>query len=511
MNRPRPVALIILDGFGLREEREGNAVAQARKPNFDRYWKEYPHTQLQASGEAVGLPAGQMGNSEVGHLNLGAGRVVYQDLTRVSKAIREGDFFRNPALLGAMRHVKERDSRLHLAGLLSDGGVHSHIEHLFALLEMARREGAGRVFVHAFLDGRDVLPESARVYVRQLMDRMRELGVGRIATLSGRYYAMDRDRRWERTAKAYRAMVYGEGETYTDPLEALEASFRRGVTDEFVVPMVMVDEAGRPVGSVEDGDAVIVFNFRPDRVVQISRAFTEKDFQEFDRGPQPPVVDYVGMTQYSEAIRAEVAFGPESLTDTLGEILERHGMRQLRIAETEKYRHVTSFFSGGREEPFEGEDRVLIPSPKVATYDQKPEMSAYEVADAAVERIRTGTLDVVVLNFANPDMVGHTGDLQAAIRAVEAVDECLGRVVEAVLAQGGVALITADHGNADVMIDPETGGPCTTHTTNPVPFIVTKPGVHLREGGVLADIAPTMLDLLGLEKPKDMTGRRLVR
>ncbi|ATY83989.1 2,3-bisphosphoglycerate-independent phosphoglycerate mutase [Kyrpidia spormannii] len=510
MNRPRPVALIILDGFGLREEREGNAVAQARKPNFDRYWKEYPHTQLQASGEAVGLPAGQMGNSEVGHLNLGAGRVVYQDLTRVSKAIRDGDFFRNPALLGAMRHVKELGSRLHLAGLLSDGGVHSHIEHLFALLEMARREGVDRVYVHAFLDGRDVLPESARMYVRQLIERMRELGVGQIATLSGRYYAMDRDRRWERTAKAYRAMVYGEGETYTDPLEALEASFRRGVTDEFVVPMVMVDEAGRPVGSVEDGDAVIVFNFRPDRVVQISRAFTEKDFQEFDRGPKPPVVDYVCMTQYSEAIRAEVAFGPESLTNTLGEILERHGMRQLRIAETEKYRHVTSFFSGGREEPFEGEDRVLIPSPKVATYDQKPEMSAYEVADEAVERIRSGVLDVVVLNFANPDMVGHTGDLQAAIRAVEAVDECLGRVVEAVLAQGGVALITADHGNADVMVDPETGGPCTTHTTNPVPFIVTKPGVHLREGGVLADIAPTILDLLGLEKPKDMTGRGLV-
>lgn len=510
MNRPRPVALIILDGFGLREEREGNAVAQARKPNFDRYWKEYPHTQLQASGEAVGLPAGQMGNSEVGHLNLGAGRVVYQDLTRVSKAIRDGDFFRNLALLGAMRHVKELGSRLHLAGLLSDGGVHSHIEHLFALLEMARREGVDRVYVHAFLDGRDVLPESARMYVRQLIERMRELGVGQIATLSGRYYAMDRDRRWERTAKAYRAMVYGEGETYTDPLEALEASFRRGVTDEFVVPMVMVDEAGRPVGSVEDGDAVIVFNFRPDRVVQISRAFTEKDFQEFDRGPQPPVVDYVCMTQYSEAIRAEVAFGPESLTNTLGEILERHGMRQLRIAETEKYRHVTSFFSGGREEPFEGEDRVLIPSPKVATYDQKPEMSAYEVADEAVERIRSGVLDVVVLNFANPDMVGHTGDLQAAIRAVEAVDECLGRVVEAVLAQGGVALITADHGNADVMVDPETGGPCTTHTTNPVPFIVTKPGVHLREAGVLADIAPTILDLLGLEKPKDMTGRGLV-
>ncbi|MBE3552269.1 MAG: 2,3-bisphosphoglycerate-independent phosphoglycerate mutase [Kyrpidia tusciae] len=511
MNRPRPVALIILDGFGLREEREGNAVAQARKPNFDRYWKEYPHTQLQASGEAVGLPAGQMGNSEVGHLNLGAGRVVYQDFTRVSKAIRDGDFFRNPALLGAMRRVKELGSRLHLAGLLSDGGVHSHIEHLFALLEMARREGVDRVFVHAFLDGRDVLPESARVYVRRLIDRMRELGLGQIATLSGRYYAMDRDRRWERTAKAYRAMVYGEGETYTDPLEALEASFRRGVTDEFVVPMVMVDEAGRPVGPVEDGDAVVVFNFRPDRVVQISRAFTEKDFQEFDRGPKPPAVDCVCMTQYSEAIRAAVAFGPEALTDTLGEILERHGMRQLRIAETEKYRHVTSFFSGGREEPFEGEDRVLIPSPKVATYDQKPEMSAYEVADEAVERIRAGTLDVVVLNFANPDMVGHTGDLQAAIRAVEAVDECLGRVVEAVLAQGGVALITADHGNADVMIDPETGGPCTTHTTNPVPFIVTKPGVHLREGGVLADIAPTILDLLGLEKPKDMTGRGLVR
>ncbi|MDI3257841.1 MAG: 2,3-bisphosphoglycerate-independent phosphoglycerate mutase [Kyrpidia sp.] len=510
MNRPTPVALIILDGFGLREEREGNAVALARTPNFDRYWHTYPHTRLEASGEAVGLPAGQMGNSEVGHLNLGAGRIVYQDLTRVSKAIRDGEFFRNPVLLAAMHHVKARDSRLHLTGLVSDGGVHSHIEHLFALLEMAKREEVHRVFVHAILDGRDVLPESARIYLRQVTERMKELGVGRIATIQGRYYAMDRDRRWERTAKAYRAMVYGEGETGTDPLEALEESFRRGVTDEFVVPAVMVDEAGRPVGPVKDGDAVIMFNFRPDRSVQISQAFTDEEFRGFDRGPRPPGVYYVCMTEYGGAVKGHIAFEPMSLSHTLGEILTRHGLRQLRIAETEKYRHVTSFFSGGREEPFEGEERVLIPSPKVATYDLKPEMSAYEVTDAVVERIREGGFDVIVLNFANPDMVGHTGDLQAAIRAVEAVDECLGRVVEAILSKGGVALITADHGNADVMIDPETGAPCTTHTTNPVPLIVTRPGVRLREGGILADIAPTMLHLLGLEQPKEMTGRGLI-
>ncbi|MDI3328387.1 MAG: 2,3-bisphosphoglycerate-independent phosphoglycerate mutase [Alicyclobacillaceae bacterium] len=510
MSRPKPVALIILDGFGLREEREGNAVALARKPNFDRYWNRYPHTQLRASGEAVGLPDGQMGNSEVGHLNLGAGRIVYQDLTRVSKSIRDGEFFRNPVFLGAMNHVKERGSKLHLYGLVSDGGVHSHIDHLFALLEMARREGVERVFVHAFLDGRDVLPETARVYLRLLMDKMRELGVGRIATIQGRYYAMDRDRRWERTEKAYRAMVYGEGERGRDPLEALEESFRRNITDEFVVPTVMVDENGRPVGLIEDGDAVIMFNFRPDRAVQISQAFTNDDFRGFDRGPKHPKVYYVCLTKFSETVKGYVAYEPVSLDNTLGEILARHGLRQLRIAETEKFRHVTSFFSGGREEPFEGEERVLIPSPKVATYDQKPEMSAYEVTEAVLERIASDAFDVIVLNYANPDMVGHTGDLQAAIRAVEAVDECLGRVVDAVLAKGGVALITADHGNADVMIDPETGAPCTTHTTNPVPLIVTREGIRLREGGILADIAPTILHLLGLEQPKEMTGRGMI-
>ncbi|MBX6394412.1 MAG: 2,3-bisphosphoglycerate-independent phosphoglycerate mutase, partial [Alicyclobacillaceae bacterium] len=442
--------------------------------------------------------------------NLGAGRIVYQDLTRVSKSIREGDFFRNPTFLGAMEHVKERRSKLHLAGLVSDGGVHSHIEHLFALLEMAKREGVERVFVHAFLDGRDVLPESARIYLRQLMDKMQKLGVGRIATIQGRYYAMDRDRRWERTEKAYRAMVYGEGERGTDPLEALEESFRKSITDEFVVPTVMVDEHGKPVGLVEEGDAVILFNFRPDRAVQISQAFTNEDFRGFDRGPRPPKVHYVCLTKFSETVKGYVAYEPVSMDNTLGEVLARHGLRQLRIAETEKFRHVTSFFSGGREEPFPGEERVLIPSPKVATYDLKPEMSAYEVTEAVLGRIASDDFDVIVLNYANPDMVGHTGDLQAAIKAVEAVDECLGRVVDAVLAKGGVALITADHGNADVMIDPESGAPCTTHTTNPVPLIVTRPGIRLREDGILADIAPTILDLLGLEQPKEMTGRGMI-
>ncbi|MFS8512935.1 MAG: 2,3-bisphosphoglycerate-independent phosphoglycerate mutase, partial [Planifilum fulgidum] len=484
-------------------------VAQAKKPNFDRYWSRYPHTLLRASGEAVGLPEGQMGNSEVGHLNIGAGRIVYQDLTRVTKAIRDGSFFENETFLGAIRHVKEHGSKLHLYGLLSDGGVHSHIDHLFALLELAARQQVPDVLVHAFLDGRDVAPDSGIHYIRQLLAKMAELGTGRLATVQGRYYAMDRDRRWDRTEKAYRAMVYGEGPKYRDPVQAVKESYEKSVYDEFVVPTVIVDERDRPVGLIEDNDAVIFYNFRPDRAIQISLAFTNEDFRGFDRGPQRPKnLYYVCLTHFSETVQGYVAYRPTDLDNTLGEVLSQHGLRQLRIAETEKYPHVTFFFSGGREDPFPGEDRILIDSPKVATYDLKPEMSAYEVTDALLKEIAAEKHDVIVLNFANPDMVGHSGKLEPTVRAVEAVDECLGRVVEAVLDKGGVAVITADHGNADMVLDAENR-PHTAHTTFPVPFIVTDEGVRLREGGILADIAPTILHLLGLPQPKEMTGRSI--
>jgi len=511
MARPKPVALIILDGFGCRKETEGNAVHLAKKPNFDRYWNTYPHTNLIASGEAVGLPEGQMGNSEVGHLNIGAGRVVYQDLTRVSKSVREGEFYKNPAFIGAMDHALEKGTALHLYGLVSDGGVHSHISHLMALLELAAQKGLKKVYVHAFLDGRDVIPGSARQYIADLQKKMQELGVGEISTVQGRYYAMDRDKRWERTEKAYRAMVYGEGPQASDPLQALEDSYRASVTDEFVLPTVIVREDGAPFGLIEDNDAIIVFNFRPDRAIQISQVFTNEDFRGFDRGEKfPRDLHYVTLTKFSESVGGFVAYKPTNLDNTLGEVLTQNGLKQLRIAETEKFPHVTSFFSGGREAEFEGEERVLIPSPKVATYDLQPEMSAYELADACVQKIEEGHLDFIVLNFANPDMVGHTGSLEAAIKAVETVDECLGKIVEKIHSVGGVCLITADHGNADMMIMP-TGEPCTTHTTNPVPFIVTKEGVELREDGILADIAPTVLSLLELPQPKEMTGQPVIR
>jgi 2,3-bisphosphoglycerate-independent phosphoglycerate mutase len=511
MQAPKPVALIILDGFGLRAEAHGNAVAQARKPNFDKYWANYPHTQLTASGEAVGLPEGQMGNSEVGHLNIGAGRIVYQDLTRITKAIRDGEFFSNPALLGAVRHAKEKGKKLHLLGLLSDGGVHSHIAHLFALLELAKREGLDRVYVHAFLDGRDVPPDSAVIYLQQLQDKIREYGVGRIATVQGRYYAMDRDKRWDRVEKSYRAMVYGEGPTATDPVSAVKESYAQSVMDEFVVPTVIVEGDGKPVGLVEAEDAAVFFNFRPDRAIQLSSVLTNEDFQPFDRGGKFPLnLYFVSMTVYADTVKGAVAFEPKELVNTMGEVLVQHGKKQLRIAETEKYPHVTFFFSGGRDIELEGETRILINSPKVATYDLKPEMSAYEVAAAAVKEIEADKHDAIVLNFANPDMVGHSGKLEPTIRAVEATDECLGQVVEAVLAKGGVCVIIADHGNADMVIDDE-GRPFTAHTTNPVPCIVTKPGVALREGGILADVAPTLLDLMQIPQPAEMTGRSLIR
>lgn len=504
-----PVALIILDGFGLRTDTYGNAVAQAHKPVFDKLWETYPHTTLQASEEAVGLPHGQFGNSEVGHSNIGAGRVLYQDLTRINLDITSGGFYENKVLAGAMDYTLAHDSSLHLYGLVSDGGVHSHLTHLIALLRLAAEKGVQRVYVHAFVDGRDVAPTSGVKDIQKLLDAMRELGVGQIATIQGRYYAMDRDKRWERTEKAYRAMVYGDGDQSTDPLQALKESYAKSITDEFVLPTVIVDEQAEPIGLIHDEDAVIMFNFRPDRAIQISQVFTNEDFRGFDRGPQFPHVHYVCMTKFSETVGGVVAYEATNLDNTMGEVLSQHGLTQLRAAETEKFPHVTFFYSGGREAPFPGEERIFVPSPKVATYDLQPEMSAYELAAQVVAKVRTGAIDVLILNFANPDMVGHTGDLAAAKKAIEAVDECLGQVLAVIEERHGIALVTADHGNADIMIDLETGGPCTTHTVNRVPLIVTQPGIEL-EAGILADLSPTILHLLGVSQPSEMTGHSLI-
>jgi 2,3-bisphosphoglycerate-independent phosphoglycerate mutase len=510
MAAPKPVALIILDGFGLRDDVTGNAVAQAKKPNYDRYMATYPHTTLTAAGEAVGLPDGQMGNSEVGHLNIGAGRIVYQDLTRISKSIRDGEFYDNETLVGAVRYAKAHSKKLHLYGLLSDGGVHSHIAHLFALLDLAKKEEFNDVFIHAFLDGRDVSPDSAKGYLEQLQAKIEQVGVGRIATVQGRYYAMDRDKRWERVEKSYRAMVYGEGPQYHDPIQAVVESYENSVYDEFVMPTVITGADNQPLGLVESEDAVIFFNFRPDRAIQLSQVFTNEDFRGFDRGEKcPKNLYFVCLTLFSETVGGYVAYSPKNLDNTLGEVLAQNGKKQLRTAETEKYPHVTFFFSGGRDHELPGETRVLINSPKVATYDLKPEMSAYELAESTVREIESDKHDAIILNFANPDMVGHSGMLEPTIKAVEATDECLGKVVEAVLAKGGVCIITADHGNADMVFD-ENGRPHTAHTTNPVPLIVTKTGVTLREGGILADLAPTFLDLIELAQPAEMTGRTLI-
>ncbi len=506
---PKPVALIIMDGFGLRAEVEGNGVAQAKKPNYDRYMSEYPHTTLIACGEAVGLPEGQMGNSEVGHLNIGAGRTVYQDLTRISKSIREGDFFQNEAIVGAFENAKSNGKKLHVFALLSDGGVHSHIEHLFATLEMAKKQDFNDVLIHVFLDGRDVAPDSGKGFMEQLIEKINSIGVGKIASVQGRYYAMDRDKRWERVEKAFRAIAYGEGPKFVDPLGVVTASYKEEVYDEFVVPAVIVDGDSQPVGTVNDGDSIVFLNFRPDRAIQLSQAFTQPDFAGFERGNYPKNLYYVCLTTYSATVQGHIAFGPKSLDNTLGEVLVQHGKKQLRIAETEKYPHVTFFFSGGRDVELEGETRILINSPKVATYDLQPEMSAREVADACVAEIEAERQDVIILNFANPDMVGHSGKLEPTIKAVETTDECVGRVVEAILAKGGVALITADHGNAETEID-EDGRPQTSHTTNPVPFIVTDKNVVLREGGILGDIAPTILDLISIDKPQEMTGTSII-
>ncbi|ALV22756.1 2,3-bisphosphoglycerate-independent phosphoglycerate mutase [Carnobacterium antarcticum] len=504
-----PVAIVILDGFGWRNEVMGNAVAQAKKPNFDRYMATYPHSQLKASGLDVGLPAGQMGNSEVGHTNIGAGRIVYQSLTRIDKAIEEGEFQSNPALSDAMNQAIENHANLHLFGLLSDGGVHSHLNHLISLLKTAKEKGVANVYIHAFLDGRDVAPNSGAGYIEQLEKAIKEIGIGEIATVSGRFYAMDRDKRWERVEKAYNAIVHGEGVKATDALEAVKASYASEKFDEFVLPTV-IEKDGKAVGTVEDNDSIIFFNFRPDRAIQLSNAFTDDEWEHFDRGTRAKNVKFVTMTLYNPSIKAAVAFEPIEMKNVIGEVLSDKGLTQLRIAETEKYPHVTFFMNGGRNEEFPGENRILIPSPKVETYDLQPEMSAYEVTDALVADIEADKSDAIILNFANPDMVGHSGMLEPTIKAIEAVDENLGRVVDAIIAKGGYAIIFADHGNADTMITPE-GNPHTAHTTVPVPVIVTKKDVTLREGGRLADIAPTMLDLLNVEKPAEMTGESLIQ
>ena len=499
-----PTTLIIMDGFGLEGPSAGNAVVNAPTPNLDRIFRDFPGCRLSASGLDVGLPEGQMGNSEVGHTNMGAGRVVFQDLPHISRDIESGEFFKNPAYLEAMSNCREWGSALHLMGLLSDGGVHSHITHLFALLKMAKEQGLEKVDIHCFLDGRDVPPSSGKSYVEQLQAEIQKLGVGQIATVMGRYYAMDRDKRWDRVQKAYDAIACGEGTFEADAAEAVQKSYDAGVTDEFVVPVVCVKNA-----QVRDNDSIIFFNFRPDRAREISRCFVDEDFTDIQRRTGFLSVDFVCTTEYDATLpNVTVAYPHQKLVNTFGEYISKLGLTQLRIAETEKYAHVTFFFNGGVEEVFPGEDRCLIPSPKVATYDLQPEMSAYQVTEEAVKRIESGAYDVVILNFANCDMVGHTGVYDAACKAVSTVDECVNRVVEATSKMGGVSLITADHGNAERMSD-ANGEPFTAHTTNLVPFYIVGASVQLRDGR-LADIAPTMLDLMGLEKPSEMDGKTLI-
>ena len=501
----KPVLLMILDGWGIAPASSSNAATLARTPNLDAYFANYPHTQLEASGLEVGLPAGQIGNSEVGHLNIGSGRIIYQSLTRISKSIADGDFFTNPVLVKVMDEVKASGKALHLLGLLSDGGVHSHITHIIALLEMAQKHGLTKVYVHAFLDGRDVPPQSALTYVDQLEAAMDKIGVGKIATVSGRYYAMDRDKRWERLAKAYATVAQGDGPKAASATAGIEASYEAGVTDEFVVPFTIEGVDGR----ISAGDGVIFANFRPDRAREITRAIIDEEFPYFERPASARPVHFACMAQYDVTIAAPVAYPPESIDDTLGQVLAQRGLRQLRIAETEKYAHVTFFFNGGVEEPNQNEERILIPSPKVATYDLQPEMSAEEVTQALLAELDKDKFDVVILNFANPDMVGHTGVLEAAIKAMEKVDNCVGRIVERVLALDGSVCICADHGNLEKMAESD-GEPNTAHTTNPVPFLLISKEKHELHQGILADIAPTMLELLHIPQPKAMTGKSLI-
>lgn len=508
----KPAVLMILDGYGLNERKEGNAVAEANTPVMDKLMAECPFVKGNASGMAVGLPEGQMGNSEVGHLNMGAGRIVYQELTRITKEIQDGTFFGNPALLDAVNNCKKNDSAFHMFGLVSDGGVHSHNTHIYGLLELAKRNGLKKVYVHAFLDGRDTPPTSGKGYVEELEQEMKKIGVGEVASVTGRYYAMDRDNNYDRVEKAYRALTRGEGLEAASATEGIQASYDREETDEFVKPTV-VKKNGEPVALIQDGDSVVFYNFRPDRAREITRSFCDDDFKGFNRDRRLNLT-YVCFSDYDPTIpNKEVAFHKISVTNTFGEWLAAHGMKQARIAETEKYAHVTFFFNGGVEEPNEGEERILVNSPKdVATYDLKPQMSAYEVCDKLVESIKSGKYDVIIINFANPDMVGHTGVEQAAIKAVEAVDECVGRAVEAVKEVDGVMFICADHGNAEQLVDYETGAPFTAHTTNPVPFILVNADLSykLREGGCLADIVPTIIELMGMEQPAEMTGKSLL-
>ncbi len=513
----RPVVLVVMDGYGCNPRPEGNAVEAAGRPVLRRLWQSYPHTELRASGLAVGLPEGQMGNSEVGHLNLGAGKVVYQDFTKISRAIEDGSFYENPVLQGAMQHVLERGSALHIIGLVGSGGVHAYPTHLFAVMETARRSGVPRVYIHAITDGRDTPPQDGIYAVNRVEEEGKRIGVGQIATVSGRYYAMDRDRRWDRTARAYDAMVHGTGRTATNAEAAVLTSYAEGITDEFILPTVITGPDGSPVATVADHDAVVFFNFRTDRPRQLVRAFVGADFQEFDRGPRLNDLYFVTMTEYEKDLPVHVAFLTEDVPLPLARVLSDDGLHQLHVAETEKYAHVTFFFNGGREEPFPGEDRILIPSPRdVGTYDHKPEMSAPEITRQTVEAINSGKYDFILVNYANPDMVGHTGVMDAAVTAVETVDRGVGAIVDAVERQDGVVLITSDHGNAEQMIDYNTGGPYTAHTVfNPVPFILVSANpalraAHLREGAALADVAPTILQLLGYKTPSDMTGKSLI-
>ena len=507
----KPTVLMILDGYGLNEKTDGNAIAMAKTPVMDKLMSEYPCVKGNASGLAVGLPDGQMGNSEVGHMNMGAGRIIYQELTKITKAIEDGVFFENKALLAACENAKKNDSALHLMGLVSDGGVHSHIGHIFGLLELAKRQGLEKVYVHCFLDGRDTPPASGKEYVEQLEAKMKEIGVGEVASVSGRYYAMDRDNRWDRVELAYKALTKGEGVEGTDAAEAVQASYDAEKTDEFVLPTVLKKD-GKPVATIQDKDSVIFFNFRPDRARELTRAFCADEFTGFEREKRLDLT-YVCFTEYDETIpNKSVAFKKEEITNTFGEYLAAHNMTQARIAETEKYAHVTFFFNGGVEEPNKGEDRILVKSPKVPTYDMQPEMSAPEVCEKLVEAIKSDKYDVIIINFANPDMVGHTGVEAAAIKAVETVDACVGKAVEAIKEVDGQLFICADHGNAEQLVNYETGEPWTAHTTNPVPFILVNadPKYTLRENGCLADIVPTLIQLMGMEQPKEMTGESLL-
>jgi len=506
------VVLLVLDGWGINTNKQGNAIASAKTPVYTRLMSDYPHAALQASGEAVGLPEGQMGNSEVGHLNLGAGRIVYQDSTRISKAIRDGEFFQNPVLISALETVKQSGANLHLMGLLSDGGVHSRMDHIFAMFDLVKARGITNVFFHAFLDGRDTPPSSALQYITQLEDYLAKIGIGRIASVSGRYYSMDRDKRWERVQKAYEAIVMGEGIRKYSALEAIHQSYEHNKTDEFVLPTALLDpRTNKHIATIQNNDAVIFCNFRSDRAREITRALTDPEFQGFKRLKVPILSSFVCLTTYDEVFGLPVAFGPMRLTHILGAVLNANGIRQLRIAETEKFAHVTFFFNGGEERPFSLEERVLVPSTRdVPTYDKKPEMSAREITDKLVEHITSRQYGFILVNYANPDMVGHTGVIDAAVKAVEVIDECLGRVLTAAREEGMVVVITADHGNVEIMLDSSTGQPLTAHTTDPVPFIIVQKNVQLRDAGILADVAPTVLDLMGIDIPSEMTGKSLI-